>query len=123
MNYALDTTRDEGGSSSSGKGVSMITVRQNEIECILRSYLSTSAIGGLALISPSRISKKQNNYGNLLLEEPLTEPASTLHAVQEESEGVEESGAESSPEKRVSKKNDDKPSKRSRVQQCSPGCL
>ena len=101
----------------SGKGASMITIRQNEIQCILRSHFSTGAMGDLAFPSPPRMPQKQKKKNeNLIQEEPLTEKASTLQAVQEESEGVEESGAESSPEKRASKKNDDKPSKRSRVQ-------
>jgi hypothetical protein len=117
MNYSLETTTNSDSEvASSGKKSSMITIRQNEIQCILQSHLSTNAGRALAFPSPSRIPKKPKNYGNLLQEEPLAETALTLQAVQEESEGVEESGAESSPEKRVSKKNEDKPSKRSRVQ-------
>lgn len=97
------------------KSASVITIRQNEIQGILRSHLSSPRATELIQITPCLLPKTQKSYNQILHEESLVTAASTLQSVKEESEGVDDSGSESSPEKRVAKKDQDKPSKRSRV--------
>jgi hypothetical protein len=103
MCYALETT--------SAIKSTFTTLRQGEIQEILNSHLPLA----------NRILCSLSSQKAKVMPRPRAEPlvTSPLQSVQEESEGVEESGdscPESLAEERFAKKEPDKPSKRSRVQ-------
>lgn len=112
MQCSLET---EGPAISQGKPGAMITIRRNDFKSILKSHFSASDIID-QMTAPWFLSKSPKVFRQRSREESLVAAPAPLQSVQEESEGVEESGAESGPEKRVAKKDQDKPSKRSRVQ-------
>ena len=99
-----------------------IRLRQPEIQSILKSHFSAAdsldwdATLPRFLSPVSTSSSSSSATGRTPLRQESSLVAAALQSVQEESEGLDESGAESGPEKRNAKKEQDKPSKRSRVQ-------
>jgi hypothetical protein len=112
MQCSLETNNS---ATSQEKPNANVTMGRNDIKGILKSHFTASeSIDQITV--PWFLATSTKIYRQRSREESFVAAPSPLQSVQEESEGVEESGAESGPEKRVAKKDQDKPSKRSRVQ-------